>query len=264
MYGARFGGGGASGGWRGYGRSQGTRTRSRGGRWGGGTRRRSFGVRGGNVSFFSSLSITEGTTESSAILAFVPFIHSGYWLDEQQRWTGESHTTQWEGSLEAVRVVHGQWRIQLWPTNYDAGPLVQRLIPYHVGLAIVPAYDTAGVGDPNDFAPTALPNYFVRDWGHIALGQASSPDTSTYPGPAATSLRTLYRDAGIVDCSSVDLDRAPPTGYVHRCITKPFTLRRHDMFGFVLNAINTTAGDDMILGFRVTGHFGYRRYRRAE
>lgn len=217
-------------------------------------------MRGGNVSWYTTINLPALGTEATAVLAFVPFIHAGYWLDQQL----VAETTQWEGSLEAIRVAHGMWRIQLWPVAYVETANTQLLVPYHVGLAIVPAYDVAGTGDPNDFAPTALPNYLVRDWGHIARQQTISPDSTTYAGPAESAQRTLYRDAGLVDFSDVALDRTPPTSYIHRAITKPFTLRRHDMFGLVINAFNTHTTDQVTLGYRLTGHFGYRRLRRAE
>lgn len=264
MYGTRFGGGGASGGWRGSTGRSGWRPRSSGFNRGRRFNRGGARTRGGNVSFLSSIAITMGTAEATAILAYIPFIHAGYWLDRQSRTVSEVQVDEWEGSLEAVRVVHGQWHIMVWPTNYTVTPDVQLLIPYHVGLAIVPAYDAGGVGDPNDFAPTALPNYFVRDWGHVSRSQPTSPDTTTYAGPAESAQRTLFRDAGFADCSDISLGFNRQAVQHHRAITKPFTLRRHDMFGLVLNAYNTDPDETMTLGFRVTGHFGYRRLRRAE
>lgn len=262
MYGTRFGGAGASGGWRG---STGRRTwtsGNRGGGWRGGRRfaRGGARTRGGNVSWLTSIALPALSTEATAVLAFVPFLHAGYWLDQQL----VAETTQWEGSLEAVKVVHGQWRIQLWPVAYIEEANAQLLVPVHVGLAIVPAYDVAGTGDPNDFAPTALPNYFVRDWGHIARQQVISPDSTTYAGPAELAQRTLFRDACLIDFSDVALDRTDPCRYVFRAITKPFVVRRHDMFGLVINAYNTHPTDQVTLGYRLTGHFGYRRLRRAE
>jgi len=194
----------------------------------------------------------------------VPFLHASYWLDRQERFMAETHVEEWEGSLEAVKVVHGQWHIMLWPTNYETSEGVQLLLPYTIGLAIVPAYDAGGTGDPNDFAPTALPNYLVRDWGHISRSQPTSPDTTTYAGPAESAQRTLFRDSGMLNASN-RVDGWPPALIMHhRAITKPFILRRHDMFGFVLNAFNTDPDTTITMGYRVTGHFGYRRLRRAE
>lgn len=269
MYGGRFGGGGASGGWSGWNRG-GRRTSSAPWRRRGGSagRGRRFGSRGGNISWLTSITITGETDETTAICAAIPFIHSGYWLDQQLRQNSTTPgdvVSQWEGELDAVRVVHARLKIHVWSSSYIAAtPVTQLLAPHHVAFCIIPAYDAAGVGDPNDFAPIQIPNLFVRDWGHIARQQISPDPTNLYPDEYYRAQRTLFRDSGFTDHSSLDVANvgSDNVNVYRHVISKPFTLRRSDLLCFVFCAYNTYP-DDVTVGLRVTGSFGYRHYRRT-
>lgn len=175
------------------------------------------------------------------------------WLDNQ--------APGWEGSMDATRIVHIQAWLDIWLTDAASGGVILKL-PFAWAFALINLFDggTPAIGNPNDFTPVSLPNLFQRTFGRREQGSIS-PD-SPNPSPFDDGLRVLQRGTMLIGAGTGD----DLTMFVRKAYwnsRKGFTIGRHQCLALVMNAYNTHADDNHILGARLFTHFGYRHFTRG-
>lgn len=201
------------------------------------------------------MAVAAASGETSAAIGATPWLNAGHWLDSQ--WYSVATNYRYEGNLDATVITNASLRFDCWATNYVAG--VQLYLPFFCAIAIIPWYDLTAVGDPDYWAPTVLPNLFVRDWGHLQVtGPAGDP-----PAPfIAQQPRVVHRAFALIDATDLAF------GQAGRLWTHSFKLRNilvpktHTAF-LLMGAYNTHATTAVTLGIRLSGTFGYRHLTRS-
>lgn len=128
-------------------------------------------------------------TDATANLMVTPFIHSGYWLDQQMYTAMEDMA--YEGTLEETIITSMKIDLQCFTVSTPPAETYLYWINYFA-LAVIPMIDVPEEGDPNDWSPITIPNLFVRDWGRLSAWDPALTDHSI-SGPALSTHRVLYR-----------------------------------------------------------------------
>ena len=215
-------------------------------------------MRGGNTHFLTSIGAVFGTAEYNPGLAVIPFIHGGYWLDYQSG-VHPAGTVHVEGDMEATFLSGMTGTLDFWLiTEPVAG--ITLYLPMFWAFCIIDLFDagTPPVGDPNDFAPTVFPNFFLRDWGRneTILGPPTYPLTDA-PGYAMQRpSRCLLRGFPTIPAGQANCD-GNESFHRFRFRLKPHLIRARQALCLCLGVTNSSNTNQTIT-CKLAATFGYR------
>jgi len=216
-------------------------------------------VRGGNTHFLSSITAHAGDTEADPSLVVIPFIHGGYWLDYQSG-IHPGGTVHVEGDMEATFLSGMTGTLDFWLiTEPVAG--ITLYLPMFWAFCIIDLFDGGAppVGDPNDFTPTVLPNYFLRDWGRNEKSFWPIVPLTDYSGHAMQRpSRCLLRGFPTIPVGEANVDYGNEGFHRFRFRLKPHLIRACQALCLCLGATNSTLEGSAQLTCRLSATFGYR------
>lgn len=199
------------------------------------------------------------SSDGAANLMVTPIIHAGHWLDEQ--WQNTAAVNAYEGTLDSTRITGMKLDVNIHTVSTPPAGMYNYLISYF-GFAIIPLQDTGDEGDPDDWSPIALPNLFLRDWGHLSAWETTGPDF-TELGPALHSTRVVYRKFYNFPWGEANEDRGEVGILRYAIRLRGFTIPRNAAFCLIAGSKNSHATDTAVLAHYVAGTFGYIHRKRG-